>query len=111
MIANYRHYTTETINKHKDKEVLVVRTTDLWHDLKALDEWLGGTVVAEKFASSPLHTTCRASVLLCLDFWHCTCTPFMWNGKQMQLLHLTVFVSCNWLHCELDFVTLNCCHN
>lgn len=24
-------------------EILVVRTAELWHDLKALDEWLGGT--------------------------------------------------------------------
>ena len=43
MIANYQHYVNNTIHVFPDSEILVVRTTELWHDLKALDEWLGGT--------------------------------------------------------------------
>jgi hypothetical protein len=43
MIANYQHYVNNTIHVLPDSEILVVRTTELWHDLKALDEWLGGT--------------------------------------------------------------------
>lgn len=43
MIANYQHYINNTLRILPNREILVVRTAELWPDLKALDEWLGGT--------------------------------------------------------------------
>jgi hypothetical protein len=42
MVANFHHYTNKTIARFPSKEVLVVRTEDMWQDLVNLDRLLGG---------------------------------------------------------------------
>jgi hypothetical protein len=42
MVFNFRYYTKKTIGKFPSKEVLVVRTENLWQDLGDLDRLLGG---------------------------------------------------------------------
>jgi hypothetical protein len=42
MVFNFRYYTQHTIGKFASKEVMVVRTENLWQDLGDLDRLLGG---------------------------------------------------------------------
>ena len=43
MIANYRHYVSQTVDQFPNKPVILVRTRALWQDLKHVDKLLGGT--------------------------------------------------------------------
>jgi hypothetical protein len=42
MVFNFHYYTQKTVTKFPSKEVLVVRTENLWQDLGDLDRLLGG---------------------------------------------------------------------
>jgi hypothetical protein len=42
MVFNFHYYTKKTIGKFPSKEVLVIRTENLWQDLGDLDRLLGG---------------------------------------------------------------------
>jgi hypothetical protein len=42
MVFNFQYYTNKTIARFPSKEVLVVRTENLWQDLGDLDRLLGG---------------------------------------------------------------------